>query len=52
MLPRDERPHLDVGLRAVANLDLRQALLDRLDELVAGFADGNHVGDRHASFAR
>jgi hypothetical protein len=48
MLTRDERPHLDVRFRAVPHLDLWQALLDRRDELVAGFAYGHHVGDRHA----
>jgi hypothetical protein len=51
MLARDERAHLRRGVEAVADLDLRQALLDRADELVAGVADGDDDRDRHAALA-
>ncbi|OLE17655.1 MAG: hypothetical protein AUG88_06270 [Actinobacteria bacterium 13_1_20CM_4_68_12] len=52
MLARDERPHLGIGLHPVADLHLRQALLDRPNELVARVADRNQHRDRHAALAR
>ena len=51
VLPRDERAHLDAFLEAVSDLDLRQAQLDRLDELVARVADRDDLRDRHAALA-
>ena len=51
MLARDERAHLDAVLEAVADLDLRQPQLDRLDEPVARVADGDDLRDRHAALA-
>ena len=51
VLARHERAHLDALLEAVADLDLRQAQLDRVDELVARVADGHDLGDRHAALA-
>ena len=51
MLARDERSHLDVRLHPVADLDLRQPLLDRRDEVVGDVADRHHMRNRHAALA-
>ena len=51
MLAGDERAHLDAVIEAVADLDLRQPRLDRLDELSSRVADRDDLGDRHAALA-
>ena len=52
MLTRDERPHLRVGLEAVADLHLRDALLDLRDEGVGDVTDRDEHRDGHAALAR
>ena len=52
MLARDQRAHLDAGLVARADLDLRNALLDRLDQRLRRVADRDDHRDRHAALAR
>ena len=52
VLARDERAHLGVGLHPVADLHVRDARLDRLDEAVRDVADGDDLRDRHAPLAR
>ena len=51
VLARDERAHLRVRLEAVADLHLRQPLLDRADQVVGRVADGDEHRDRHAALA-
>jgi len=50
VLAGHERPHLDVGLEAVADLDVREPVVDRLDEPIRRISDGHDLGDRHAPF--
>src|SRR6266550_3082515 len=52
MLPRDQRAHLHVGLETVADLDLRETILDRLHQTVRRIPDRNDLGDRHAALSR
>ena len=51
MLLRDERAHLGALLVARPDLDLRQPLLDRLDERIGHVADRHDHADRHAALA-
>ena len=52
VLAGDERPHLGIRLHAVADLHPRQALLDRVHELVARVANRDQHRHRHAALAR
>ena len=44
--------HLVLGLHPVADLDVRQALPDRVDERVGDVADGDDDRDGHAALMR
>ena len=51
MLPGDQRAHLGGGIHPVADLHVRNPLLDRVDELIRRVADRNDHGNGHAALA-